>query len=627
MRYSFGLSIIQNENTSFFSSMLKLKYTSLSKEIYAMMKYIKSLFRLTSIKFKLLFTLVVITCIPTLILGYIGYLKYTEILKDKFLKSQEVNIIQISSIIEYYTQNIYNFTQEVLYDNSIYNFNKALVDRNDDSELFDYIFKKDFEGYLNSLLLSRNDINLIAFNFSANNSLYYVSRENEKLHSSDVLVIYQKAKKTSGKPIIYVKPINKLYSDVYIGRIVYDRNTLDEIGLLIVKMNLNKLYDSITTLKIKNYDAIAFAYLNKLIYVNFSDSSNLSGLEDLIVNKHKFELSGILKNNYYFVKSDVPISGWRCYMFFSKKFLLNEINLLSKTLFVLFIITVFSSLILINYIYLDITSPINQLIKHMKKVENGEVQIKIESNRRDEFGYLISSFNRMAEKINYLINQVYKTRLIAKDAQIKALQAQINPHFLFNTLDVISWKAKFLGAEEISDMITALANLLEYSINREDSILVPLQKELEYIDSYIFLLCKRNNQFRNLNFLKDIKSNDLLNYKIPFMTLQPIIENCLKHAFDNSVKDPTIMIEIKKLNNKLIIKVKDNGKGIEPDKLLHINNKLSRISDCSEKECCGIGLLNVNRRLRLLFGNQYRLSISSIVGNGTEIELIIPITI
>ncbi|WP_029228910.1 sensor histidine kinase [Caldicellulosiruptor acetigenus] len=590
------------------------------------MKYIKSLFRLTSIKFKLLFALVIITCIPTLILGYIGYLKYAEILKDKFLKSQEVNIIQISSIIEYYTRNIYNFTQEVLYDNSIYNFYKALIDRNDDSELFDYIFKKDFEGYLNSLLLSRNDINLIAFNFSANNSLYYVSRENEKLDSPDVYAIYQKAKKTAGKPIIYVKPINKLYSDVYIGRIVYDRNTLDEIGLLIVKMNLNKLYDSITILKIKNYDAIAFVYRNKLIYVNFSDSTNLLGLEDLIVNKHKFELSSKFKNNYYFVKSDVPISGWTCYMFFSKKFLLNEINLVSKTLFLLFIITVFLSLLLINYIYLDITSPINQLIKYMKKVENGEMQIKIESNRKDEFGYLISSFNRMTEKINHLINQVYKARLIAKDAQIKALQAQINPHFLFNTLDVINWKAKFLGAEEISEMITALATLLEYSINREDSTLVPLQRELEYIDSYIFLVCKRNNHLRNLNFIKDIKSDDLLNYKIPFMTLQPIIENCIKHAFDYSIKDPTIIIEIEEYNNNLIIKVKDNGKGIEPEKLAHINNKLNKIPDFSEKDGCGIGLLNVHRRLRLLFGNQYRLSLNSIVGSGTEIVLTIPIT-
>lgn len=589
-----------------------------------MMKYIKSLFRLTSIKFKLLLALVVITCIPTLILGYIGYLKYTEILKDKFLKSQEVNIIQISSIIEYYTQNIYNFTQEVLYDNSIYNFYKALIDRNDDSELFDYIFKKDFEGYLNSLLLSRNDINLIAFNFSVNNSLYYVSRENEKLESLDVCTIYQKAKITAGKPIIYVKPINKFYSDVYIGRIVYDRNTLDEIGLLIIKMNLNKMYDSITTLKIKNYDAIAFAYRDKLIYVNFSNSTNLTGLEDLIVKQHKFELSSKFKNNYYFVKSDVPISGWTCYMFFSKKFLLNEINLVSKTLFILFIITVFLSLLLINYIYLDITSPINQLIKYMKKVENGEIQIKIESNRKDEFGYLISSFNRMTEKINHLINQVYKARLIAKDAQIKALQAQINPHFLFNTLDVINWKAKFLGAEEISEMITALATLLEYSINREDSTLVSLQRELEYIDSYIFLVCKRNNHLRNLNFIKDIKGNDLLNYKIPFMTLQPIIENCIKHAFDSSIKDPTILIEIQEYNNNLIIKVKDNGKGIEPEKLAHINNKLNKIPDFSEKDSCGIGLLNVHRRLRLLFGNQYRLLLNSTVGSGTEIILTIP---
>ncbi|ADQ05845.1 signal transduction histidine kinase, LytS [Caldicellulosiruptor hydrothermalis 108] len=588
------------------------------------MKYIKSLFRLTSIKFKLLLALVVITCIPTLILGYIGYLKYTEILKDKFLKSQEVNIIQISSIIEYYTQNIYNFTQEVLYDNSIYNFYKALIDRNDDSELFDYIFKKDFEGYLNSLLLSRNDINLIAFNFSVNNSLYYVSRENEKLESLDVCTIYQKAKITAGKPIIYVKPINKFYSDVYIGRIVYDRNTLDEIGLLIIKMNLNKMYDSITTLKIKNYDAIAFAYRDKLIYVNFSNSTNLTGLEDLIVKQHKFELSSKFKNNYYFVKSDVPISGWTCYMFFSKKFLLNEINLVSKTLFILFIITVFLSLLLINYIYLDITSPINQLIKYMKKVENGEIQIKIESNRKDEFGYLISSFNRMTEKINHLINQVYKARLIAKDAQIKALQAQINPHFLFNTLDVINWKAKFLGAEEISEMITALATLLEYSINREDSTLVSLQRELEYIDSYIFLVCKRNNHLRNLNFIKDIKGNDLLNYKIPFMTLQPIIENCIKHAFDSSIKDPTILIEIQEYNNNLIIKVKDNGKGIEPEKLAHINNKLNKIPDFSEKDSCGIGLLNVHRRLRLLFGNQYRLLLNSTVGSGTEIILTIP---
>ena len=175
----------------------------------------------------------------------------------------------------------------------------------------------------------------------------------------------------------------------------------------------------------------------------------------------------------------------------------------SKLILILCAATLPICVILVNFLYSDIIKPMNLLVRRMHQIEKGDIGITIENKREDEFGYMNKTFNRMSLQIKNLINTVYKKQIATKDAEIKALQAQINPHFLYNTLDSINWKAKINGVEEISEMVSALSSIIEANLNRNNENYITLDKEIEYINNYYLLLKKRYG--KKINLVLDVE--------------------------------------------------------------------------------------------------------------------------
>ncbi len=301
-------------------------------------------------------------------------------------------------------------------------------------------------------------------------------------------------------------------------------------------------------------------------------------------------------------------------MLIDEKQLLAQIYPISKLLFFIFILVISILFVIINFIYRDILFPINTLIESMRRVEKGDLKINLETQRKDELGFLIESFNSAISKINNLIDTVYKAQIIAKDSQIKALQSKINPHFIFNTLEMISWKARFSGADEVTEMIDAFSNILAAHMNKEDKLLIEIKEEIKYLDNYIYLMSKRVN----FEYIKEIDES-LLNHKIPVLIIQPIVENVFKHAFKfkNRKMKNILIIKVLKENNDLVILVEDNGKGIE-------KNNLNLLISSLDKDNENRGLTNVNRRIKLLFGENYGLIIDSEKYKGTSVKIKLP---
>jgi two-component system sensor histidine kinase YesM len=267
----------------------------------------------------------------------------------------------------------------------------------------------------------------------------------------------------------------------------------------------------------------------------------------------------------------------------------------------------------------DIVNPINKLVKAMKVIEKEGSHNPVQINRSDEIGFLGKSFNRMSERIDYLVNIIYKEKLTRKEAELKALQAQINPHFLFNTLENINWMAQLNGVTEISDTVTALAKLMEASIGKGDK-LIPISEELEYIDNYIAILKYR---FLDRFVVEKNIAEESLHILIPRLLIQPLIENSISHGLEMIRRQGKITINTYVKEDEVIIEVLDNGIGMSEGELKELINSIDEKVDGSTSKS-GIGLSNVNKRIKLFYGEQYGVRVESSLNEYTKVTVRIP---
>ncbi len=245
------------------------------------------------------------------------------------------------------------------------------------------------------------------------------------------------------------------------------------------------------------------------------------------------------------------------------------------------------------------------------------------NKKKSCFHSLLSELNLIIDEKKFLTLKESNAQIRKKQAEIKALQSQINPHFLYNTLDSIRGQAIVAGNKGISDMTLALAKLFRYSISDINEF-VPLSKELESIDNYLSIQCIRfNNKFTKKYNIDD----DVLICKIPKLTLQPIVENAIHHGLEQSQGNGNILIKAYRTASQLFIRISDNGVGISHEQLLKINDALINNKDYSysKSSSSSVGLFNVNARIKLLFGENYGITIYSTLDIGTTINIVVPI--
>jgi two-component sensor histidine kinase len=214
------------------------------------------------------------------------------------------------------------------------------------------------------------------------------------------------------------------------------------------------------------------------------------------------------------------------------------------------------------------------------------------------------SFAVVVKGIGLLINKIYSIQLRQKEAELNSLQNQINPHFLYNTLESIRGAALYHGIHDIAAMSRALSLLFRYSIS--EHVLVTIHEELQHLENYISI---QNFRFENKFELQCSMPPELGNYRILKLTLQPLIENSIKHGLEMKLGKGTIKIDILSLNNSLKIRISDDGVGMQPKKIEELNRSLINDKSWSEAEedrsHTGIGVRNVNSRIKLYFGGQY----------------------
>lgn len=295
-----------------------------------------------------------------------------------------------------------------------------------------------------------------------------------------------------------------------------------------------------------------------------------------------------------------------------------------KTVFInilIGIITLVFVLIATMFVSFKITAPIKVLIDNMKRVENGEFEADFDTLGTDEIGMLGRHFKLMIVKINDLIEREYKLEIKNKESQLRVLRSQINPHFLYNALQSIGTLALKSKAVPVYSLLTSLSKIMRYSMNMKEDI-VPLISELMHVKAYLLLQKQRfDEQFEfEVNVSKEVQE-----IHIPKMILQPIVENCFKHGFDQQLGKALIQIDGKLQEDGMVcITVKDNGIGVNEKQLNCIRQELIHGVSREEKKRETIGLKNIYDRLQIYYTNQAKMSIDGHEGCGFIVTVQFP---
>jgi two-component system, sensor histidine kinase YesM len=268
------------------------------------------------------------------------------------------------------------------------------------------------------------------------------------------------------------------------------------------------------------------------------------------------------------------------------------------------------SLLFAYLISTKISSPINKLLLAIKRVGGGDFNAKIHVEGKDELGHVLTKFNSMNEKVKQLIDENYIVKLREKETEILALNIQLNPHFLYNTLNIINWMAEYGQKEKMSGMLISLSRMLHYtSDNRKDTTL--LKDDVSWLQDYIAIMKNRFDQQLRVDF--DIQP-ELLEAYVPKLFLQPLVENAIIHGFRDMEIGGLITVYGRRQEDDIRFCVEDNGRGFEPERLKKLLTGASN----------HVGIQNVDKRIKLLYGNKYGIEIESELGLGTRVNMIIP---
>jgi two-component system, sensor histidine kinase YesM len=352
-----------------------------------------------------------------------------------------------------------------------------------------------------------------------------------------------------------------------------------------------------------------------------------------ILSNYNQSLDPIIKNvgpimtlnqqEYMVTKQRSNETGWTLVILTPVKALTEGISVLRTGIMIAgiigFIIFLVSTLFLSTYI----TRPIIKLTETMQRASAGSLTMNPHVAAVHEISELNSTYNQLVKETNHLIKMVYQKEITRSRSELKALQAQINPHFLFNTLDALKWALEDKGEEELAEFVVAMSNLFRYTITKQtDGDWVPIKDEIEHIENYMEIMKMRfGNQLNwQLNMPPEIER-----IKIPKLLIQPLVENAVLHGAGNTVKPCTISVSIRPMEDgeHLQICVEDDGPGINQDKLITIKQAM-RSGGVMSKKGNGMAIFNVHKRLELYY-QKSGLTIVSEENRGTEVSFIIPV--
>lgn len=472
----------------------------------------------------------------------------------------------------------------------------------------------------------------------ASNSLMTTKLGLIHLDSSDSESWHAEALKANGASIYYLPD---RYKETMAGKAdsIYNRNDLIMMRLLdfyrvdkgenvlMLSISKSKLLRSLSSLVEKNH--------SKLYLYDDQDRmivSNAAG-EPQAFELHEFQADQIIvqdslesneKNMILRVTS--PQSGWSILLVQPEKEVYKKSKPLQIFTYGIIVLSVILAFWIAWLVYSGIASPISGLVSGMRQLRKGNLNIQLENKRQDELGFLTDSFNQTVTQQRHLIKDIYEQQLRMTKTELKLLQAQINPHFLYNTLDSIYWTAKNYDAEEISSMVLNLSSFFRLSLSKGQETFT-VEETFKHLHYYVRIQQIRFSEQFSIAYHASENSRHLHILKL---LLQPLVENAILHGLEKRKKGGALNISTNVIRDRLIIQVRDNGRGIPKERLDQIQEALAltkkgNLTPPSERNSSFFALLNVQARIGIYYGETADLIIESIEGEGTTATINLPV--
>jgi two-component system sensor histidine kinase YesM len=570
------------------------------------------------IRNKLFVSFLLLNILPLIVIGMLSYSKSSSLLQEKtndyttdllseVSKNLELNIREINRV--YYSI----FTnQEVR--NTLLDANRGMMTQ------VEYVSAtKRMNEILLGYVVDRDDVYGVNL-YSLNNMLFRSGEFQGRVTLSDRE--WELIQNNQGN----LQWMSLDNNQTVIGAVsaLYDPDSLKRIGYFVISFREDSLYTKLSSnrfhdqgeLFIMDDQMTIISHKNKKLIHTQPNYEYLRQIKpDVVQNHYEFDIDGIthvvsyqsIGNTNWKLVSTIPLSKYSSPSIILKNWMITVIVLVSVI-----------ALILAYYLANSISKPIRKLSKMMKNVERERWDVKFVYHWHDEIGILSHNFNRLIDRIRYLINQVYQSELLKQRSQLKYLMFQINPHFLFNTLETINWLARIQGAPEVGMLSKKLGDLMREGIKGKE--FVTFDQELDNVKKYIFIQQYRYADKCSVHF--DIAPDSYV-VTVPRFIIQPIIENAMVHGLEMRIEGGSIQVSSMIENKQLMITISDDGLGMDAHKLEEIRAALARGPSEEDAEF-GIGLLNVHHRIRIHYGSSYGLSIDSVIEAGTVVRLTLP---
>lgn len=465
--------------------------------------------------------------------------------------------------------------------------------------------KLDVELFMSQQYRYNTNLNMTALYFTdAPETIYYCYSNNNTVTYTAIEAFKENAKDAVQA---HAPSIDTDISFMSIGNRVYlVRNIMDSsfnpYAVIVMELNMDNMLSGLDSIwAFKTGDV----FVDGVSMLNLYEEDPCAGkFPQRIMKKSYYEYN--LKDAYVYKKLERNRHCFSYMIQLDSSAIISEMDTVKYVFYLLIAFMIPLIVVVFWFFHRHVNMPISVLREAYKEIEKENYGYQIDVCDKDEEFYdLGNAFNSMSGTLKYQFEKNYLEELALRDANIMALQSQINPHFLNNTLEIINWEARLTGNYKVSNMIEALSTMLEATMNRKKEQLISLAEELNYADAYLYIIAQRFGD--NFSVEKEIDEG-LLGIKVPRLIIQPIIENAVEHGMDIRNRG-RVKITIREEGGMLYIEVMDNGRLTEEDRE-KIDNLLNT-EGTTETASLSLGIRNVNKRLKIIYGQECGLTIKS----------------
>ncbi|RBW69818.1 sensor histidine kinase [Bacillus taeanensis] len=566
------------------------------------MHKMNSWFKNLKFRNKVLFICLLSSLLPVIALGSFCYIQIQHLLITRESEVLDESLNQAISSLDYKVNTYFNVINQIVWNEDV----KRGITSDYENSYEMYLFYRDI---LDPLSMNTH------FLYNEINTITIYSDNKMHSHASILRPLTDIEQKSWFESILRTSTPKLVVSDAdrkfEVISQIFDRNH-SITNIAYIDINYEHVFDPMSSLFENNYGLIILDENNNPVYSfqNFLEKNRSYALStDEFLEKLN---DGSLKQDYVYKKASLSSYNWTAYLYRPMDAIYASTYQITVTVFVVIFSCILILFLSIYFLSRVIVRPLEKLAKNMEQIEKGDLSVTVTNSATDEIGNLIRQFGNMVHKLKDMINEVYKSKIAQQEYEMKALQAQINPHFFYNSLSLINSKAIIADQEDISQMAQLLSTFYRTTLNKGKNT-ISVRDELQNTTSYIQIQRMMHSDSFDVHY--EIEE-EILCYSMLNLLLQPLVENAINHGIDHkeSPGKGVLTISGKQTDDNLIFTVSDNGCGIDPETLKTILTTKTK----------GYGVQNVHHRVQLYYDSEYGLAYESTLMEGTTVTLIIP---